>query len=87
MARQIYELRSNLHYSYDRIGRMMYCPATTVYAALRRYEGMQGDYVDRRKFNGRKNWKLKIVPRVQKYLLDPKVLQGWSNLCLQQRCV
>ena len=65
----------------------MYCPTNTVHAALRRYATMQEEYMDLRKFNGRNNHKLKIVPRIRNYLLDPQVLQRWGNLCLQQRCV
>ena len=78
----MYGLRMSLHYSYEKIGRLMYLPPTTVHAALRRYSAMQEEFVDRRKFNGRNNQRIKIVPKVQSYLLDPKVLQSWSNLCL-----
>jgi len=66
---------------------MMYCPATTAHAAYRRYQTMKDNYVDRRKFNGASRWKLKIVPKVKAYLLDPTVLQRWGNMCLQQRCL
>ena len=40
LVRQMYGLRFNLHYSYERIGKMLYCPTTTVHAALRRFVTM-----------------------------------------------
>ena len=52
----------------------MYIPSTTVFAALKRFEVMQDEYVDRRKFNGRNCWKLKIKPQVRDYLLNSQVL-------------
>jgi len=74
MAKTIYELRHNLGYSYDRISRMVYCALSTAHAAYRRYDELKGDFEDRRKYNGRKNPRVKIVPRVRDHLLNPKVL-------------
>jgi hypothetical protein len=48
---------------------------------------MDGAFMDLRKYNGTNNKRLKILPKVSKYLLDPKVLQRWASLGLQQRCL
>jgi len=74
MIKTIYQLRYNLGYSYDRISKVVHRAATTIHAALRRYERSEGQFIDRRKFNGTKNPRTKILPRVSKYLLDPVVL-------------
>jgi hypothetical protein len=74
MVKKIYELRYNLHYSFDRISRAVNCAPTTAHAALRRFESRNGDFHDQRLYNGRNNKRLKIVPNVSKHLLDPKIL-------------
>ena len=65
MVKNIFELRNNLHYSFEKISRLLHCAATSAHAAYKRFAQMRDGYVDRRKFNGANNWKLKIVPKVQ----------------------
>jgi len=74
MVKKIYELHYNLKYSFVKLGKILHCPPATAHHALSRFEAMDGQLVDRRIFNGTKNGRLKIFPRVSKYLLDPTVL-------------
>ena len=74
MAKRIYEMHFNLQYSFKKIGQLLYCPATTAFMALRRYLRSNGEFVDKRRYNGKNNGRLKIVPRISRHLLDPKVL-------------
>jgi hypothetical protein len=60
---------------------------STACTALKRFLQSGGDLIDRRRFNGRNNGRRKIVPRISKHLLDPKVLQNWGFMGLQQRCI
>lgn len=75
MARRIYEMHFNLQYSFKKIGQLLHCPANTAYMALKRYLQNDGQLIDRRRYNGRNNGRLKIVPKISRHLLDPRVLQ------------
>ena len=75
MARRIYEMHFNLQYSFKKIGQLLYCPPTTAFMALKRFLSCEGEFIDRRRYNGRNNGRLKIVPKISRHLLDPKVLQ------------
>ncbi len=55
--------------------------------ALKRFLQCDGEFIDRRRYNGKNNGRLKIVPRISRHLLDPKVLQQWGFMGLQQRCL
>ena len=87
MAKRIYEMHYNLQYSFLKIGQVLHLAPTTAFAALKRYQQMDGQLVDRRCFNGKNNGRLKIVPRISRHLLKPRVLQSWGFLGLQQRCI
>ena len=87
MAKRIWELYNNLQMSYQQIAKQLNCAATTVHAALRRFENDGRQFRDRRMFNGKNNRRLKIVAPIAKYLLSRDVLERWSGYCLQQRCI
>ena len=87
MAKRIYEMRFNLQYSFQKIGKILYCAPSTACTALKRLLRSEGELIDRRRFNGRNNRRLKIVPRISRHLLDQKVLQRWGFMGLQQRCL
>ena len=87
MAGRIYELHYNSGKSFQEISRILHCPPVTAFMALKRFELNGKVFIDRRKFNGRNNGKLKINRKVSKYLLDRGVLQSWGGYCLQQRCL
>ena len=87
MVKKIYEMHFNLQYSFKKIGQLLYCPGSTAFMALKRYLNSGGELIDRRRFNGRNNGRRKILPRVSRHLLDPKVLQSWGFMGLQQRCI
>ena len=82
MVRRIYEMHFNLQYSFKKIGQLLHCPQSTACTALKRMRLRDGELDDRRRFNGRRNGRLKIVPRISRHLLDPKVLQDWGFLGL-----
>ncbi len=83
MVQRIWELYHNLQMSYHQIAKQLNCAATTVHAALRRFENDGKQFRDRRMFNGRNNRRLKIVAPIAKYLLSRDVLERWSGYCLQ----
>jgi transposase len=87
MVRKIYELHTNLHLSFKKIGQLVYCSPATAYTALKRFDAGTGRLLDRRVYNGRNNRRLKITPKVQRHLLDPATLQRWGFMGLQQRCL
>ena len=86
-AQRIYEMHFNLQYSFKKIGQLLRCPPNTAYVTLKRYLQNDGQLIDKRRYNGRNSGRLKIVPRISRHLLDPKVLQQWGFMGLQQRCL
>jgi transposase len=72
--------------SYRKIASALYINPMSVFAAMRRH-AQRGQHVDLRQFNGKNNPKQKITPELKLRLLDRKLLQEWSGLTLEQRCV
>ncbi len=73
--------------SFSQISRILLIPKPTVHKALRRFVLQNQRLEDRRVNNGRNNQWNKLTPEISTYLLSTAVLQRWSGLCLDQRCM
>ena len=85
--REMLRLRQEQNLSYEKIGLLLRLEKTTVFQALKRYERRGQVLRDDRANNGQNNTRRKIFPDMAEKLLDRTLLQQWSGLNLQQRCV
>ena len=83
---QCLELRNRHNLTFREIGRRLTLNPQSVFMALKRLR-LRGSHVDQRQHNGRNNPSHKINEQLKQRLLDRDLLQQWSGLNLQQRCL